>query len=606
MSIIIGIVISLAMFSVAPWVANGILPHAAGPRLRSATSLAVRAAALFVALLFVASTSFVIVSSDEVGLLKKIYLGSDLDKSRIIALDGEKGPQADILGPGFHFRLLLNVLYEVDKVPVVEVPEGKYGYLVASDGAPLRPGQTFADAFADNLKDRMLDADTFLKNGGQRGPQVTVLTPGRYRLNTYLWKVALADSTAIPTGQVGVVKSNAESSVNFSTLKAPAPKDCTPTVTKSATGAALPVPLVPVGCIGIWDKPILPGAYYINRAVYDVHVIDTRVQAWMYQGGFTQRIVDLTVDAEGNIQQKERAVDIPEPQESADRAIAVKIEGYTIYQQARVLVEVPAENAPYVLASVGDLEKVEDRIMTPSIQSTVRNLSGQFITVSEPLFDEKTGKYQRDADGNVVTRTVTRPILPLDFIERRDVLQTKVSSLIRDEGKKAGVEIKEVLFLEPDLPPEILIPRKRQQLAIQMVETLNQEQKAQEQRIAKERAAATANQQASLVTSQIEVQRSEQYKIERQNRGDADRDYLEALAQGQKAQALVLGEDRVMLLTLAEKILDALKEKPELVALMGKLVPNTVVTGGGSDGLAGAAAILRSAVGGNEEPPKQP
>jgi len=366
------------------------------------------------------------------------------------------------------------------------------------------------------------------------------------------------------------------------------------------------VPLVPVGCIGIWDKPILPGAYYINRAVYDVHVIDTRVQAWMYQGGFTQRIVDLTVDAEGNIQQKERAVDIPEPQESADRAIAVKIEGYTIYQQARVLVEVPAENAPYVLASVGDLEKVEDRIMTPSIQSTVRNLSGQFITVSEPLFDEKTGKYQRDADGNVVTRTVTRPILPLDFIERRDVLQTKVSSLIRDEGKKAGVEIKEVLFLEPDLPPEILIPRKRQQLAIQMVETLNQEQKAQEQRIAKERAAATANQQASLVTSQIEVQRSEQYKIERQNRGDADRDYLEALAQGQKAQALVLGEDRVMLLTLAEKILDALKEKPELVALMGKLVPNTVVTGGGSDGLAGAAAILRSAVGGNEEPPKQP
>ena len=45
------------------------------------------------------SRSFVIVDANEVGHLKRIYLAADLPPGAIIAANGEKGPQAEILGP---------------------------------------------------------------------------------------------------------------------------------------------------------------------------------------------------------------------------------------------------------------------------------------------------------------------------------------------------------------------------------------------------------------------------------------------------------------------------------------------------------------------------
>ena len=47
------------------------------------------------------------------------------------------------------------------------------------------------------------------------------------------------------------------------------------------------------------------------------------------------------------------------------------------------------------------------------------------------------------------------------------------------------------------------------------------------------------------------------------------------------------------MLQALEKVLGSLEREPNLVALMGKLVPNTVVTG---SGLEGAAAILGDAM----------
>ena len=91
---------------------------------------------------FLASTSFVLVAADKVGHLKRVYLAADLPPGRIIALPGEKGPQAEILGPGFHFRPLLNVLYDVEERDVVQIPEGYYGQITTLDGAPMPEGMS--------------------------------------------------------------------------------------------------------------------------------------------------------------------------------------------------------------------------------------------------------------------------------------------------------------------------------------------------------------------------------------------------------------------------------------------------------------------------------
>jgi hypothetical protein len=104
---------------------------------------------------------------------------------------------------------------------------------------------------------------------------------------------------------------------------------------------------------------------------------------------------------------------------------------------------------------------------------------------------------------------------------------------------------------------------------------------------------ATADEQPRLVASQIAVQVANQREAERAALGRAERQYLEELARGQKAQADVLGQDRVAMLQGLDKLLTTLEHKPEIVGLISRLVPHTVV--GGDGGLAGAAAILGNA-----------
>ena len=86
---------------------------------------AIRVASILVALALIVATSFVIIDADKVGHMKRVFGGKSMKPGQIIALTGEMGPQAEILPPGFQFRLLLNVLYDVEDVAVVDVPVGR-------------------------------------------------------------------------------------------------------------------------------------------------------------------------------------------------------------------------------------------------------------------------------------------------------------------------------------------------------------------------------------------------------------------------------------------------------------------------------------------------
>jgi hypothetical protein len=525
-----------------------------------------------------ASTSFVFIDANKVGHLKRIYGYKELPPGRIIALDGQKGPQAQILGPGFHMIPLVQVLYTVEQHDIVRVPEGFYGEIVAIDGVPMPDGMFIAPAIPDKDVAAMLQAENFLTRGGHRGPQETVLKPGDYRLNRYLFNVRLdkdTRATVIPAGHVGVVKSNVFKPTT----------QCVEEEVKAADGAiegALSVPLVPVGCIGIWKEPLLPGAYYLNRKAYEVTLVDTRVKTWEYKGGYTRRIIDLSVDQQGNIRQTERAEVQPVTKESADRAVFVKVEGWDIPQELRVLVQVNPKNAPIVVGAVGGLEEIEDRILTPVIRSIVRSVTGSEIELPDPSDPSKR---------------IRRQTRVLDLIDNRDALEQTIETAVKREGRKAGVDIQEIRLGEPSIPPELLVSRLREQLAEQLMRAYERETTAQSKRIETEQARATANEQPRLVESQIAVLVAGQREKERATLGRAERQYLEELARGQQAQALVLGQDRVAVLQALEKVLSSLEKKPELVGLVGRLVPQVVVGGEGGGGLAGAAAILSGVMG---------
>jgi hypothetical protein len=118
-----------------------------------------RAIGVVIILIAFASTSFVFVPDGHVGHLFRVYGGGSLTDGRIVAANGENGPQAEVFTPGFHARALLNLIYTVDTdKEEVTIQQGKVGVLTARDGAPLRSGQAFADPFPPKYGYQMLDA----------------------------------------------------------------------------------------------------------------------------------------------------------------------------------------------------------------------------------------------------------------------------------------------------------------------------------------------------------------------------------------------------------------------------------------------------------------
>jgi hypothetical protein len=592
------------MFVLLLWIVIGVVLIFAGPaalapylgRNQALVNGALRLGGLLIVIYAVASTSYVHVPDGHLGQLFRVYGGGSLAGGKIVAVNGENGPQARILTPGFHLELLVNVLYQVDTSQKEDqVPAGKVGVLIAKDGAALRPGQAFADPFPSRLGYDMLDAEIFLKNGGQRGPQLTVLAPGKYRINHYLWDVQLRNAKEIAAGYVGVVKSNIWADIDFGTLKANKPANCA-VVKRADTGDSnvqrLAAPLVPVGCVGVWAKSLPPGKYYFNPDAFSVTDIDTKAQVWTYAGGYRRATIALTVDSKGEIQQKRVEEDVPVSRDYADRAVFVKMEGWDVPLELRVVAQVSPDDAPCVVAGVGTLKQVEDRVLTPSIRAIARDVAGGTYEVTEPKLDTN-GRPVLDSDGKPIIVTVNRPTRVLDLINQRPLIEGEIERRIRPEGAKSCVTIREVRLGEPAIPPELLVAVRRQQLASQLQAAFIQEQAAQEKRINSEKAKATADKQGDLVQAEIGVQRSVLNAQAARNEGQGERDKLTMIAEGQKEQKEVLGTEATVRLRQFELALDKIfgfaNAHPEVLtaALSNaqKFVPNIQVgTEGGSVG----------------------
>lgn len=147
----------------------------------------------------------VIIPEDKIGLVTKKFalMGAhkELPSGRIIAIQGEAGYQAQTLAPGLYFWKWI-WQYEITLQPLMVVPEGSIGLIMAKDGAPLRKGAVLARQVDCQM---FQDAVAFLDNGGQKGRQAAFLTPGTYRINTFLFDVSFAKMTRINENMVGIV-----------------------------------------------------------------------------------------------------------------------------------------------------------------------------------------------------------------------------------------------------------------------------------------------------------------------------------------------------------------------------------------------------------------
>jgi len=128
--------------------------------------------AVFLAVLILPSIR--IIGPTQVGLVIKRFSLKKLSEDDPIAFRGEAGYQAELLMPGWRFKIWL--IYKVEKHPWVQIPAGKIGVVVAQLGKPLPTGAK--SAVYRKEMENFSSLEKFLKNEGQKGVQRPVLPPG--------------------------------------------------------------------------------------------------------------------------------------------------------------------------------------------------------------------------------------------------------------------------------------------------------------------------------------------------------------------------------------------------------------------------------------------
>lgn len=493
-----------------------------------------------IGLMFAMMTSTLNVPADKIAILTRTYMAANLPAGRVMMVDKDgttfKGPQPQYITEGFHIIPLVEFLNDVEYVEVVNVPQNHYLKLVAKEGKPLPAGHFMAPEWEQSADD-MLRPEFFLNNGGYKGAQLTILPPGKYPIHTGLWSYKVGDATTVKTGEVAVIRSNVDASAKCDTI-----------ADKQSKAGDISTVLVPRGCKGIWEEALSPGRYYLHDDAFTATIISTRAVSWKYKGGYTARQVNLSVGKDGSIVQKEVKTEIAVLDDYADEAVEVRTkDGQTVPVEVRVQAQVTPQNAPRVVAGVGSMEAVEDRIVAPVVADILRQVGGQ-----------------TDA---------------LDLINKRSEIVEGIEKAIIPEAAKAGVTITEARLDNIVLPPELLLPQRRNQLATSLKTTYEQESLAAKERAKAEKENAIADQQATLVEAEMAKQAA---KL----RGEGERDRLVEIAKGQAKQVAVIGRENTVRLQEQKQVLEILAKNPELVK-----VPMISVQGNGSS-LEGAAAIL--------------
>ena len=245
-SIVVGLGLAIAVI-----VASQKVPATRGPGV---------IAALIIVVMSVLFSSLRYVGESDVGIVVKNAMGPRLPAGKIIATEGEMGPQARVLPPGWHLWYW-PVIFDIDTVRIIQISDGMVGLMTTTDGEPLPPDVIYAPEWSQEEFRGMLNAEYFLTDGGgYKGPQASVLKPGNYRLNTRLFDVVIVPLTDIEQATVGVVKSNVGEAVT------------------DIRGGGI----VERGQRGIWRQPLLPQKYYLHSGAFQVTVVSTEAKVVRY------------------------------------------------------------------------------------------------------------------------------------------------------------------------------------------------------------------------------------------------------------------------------------------------------------------------------------
>jgi regulator of protease activity HflC (stomatin/prohibitin superfamily) len=499
----------------------------------------------------VATSSVTYVPSDKVGIVYKNALGSALPGGKIISVNGEMGVQADVLAPGWHLGYW-PVLFTVNNVDLIEIRSDDVGLIEASDGVPLEGDQLFAPDFKTDEFQQMLDARYFLTTGkGFKGKQASVLKPGKYRLNTELFRVTMVKQTEIVPGEIGVLKANygKAPSLLLARPKPPAGDASNPTDVAAAADelAIEEIKFASDGERGIRAAVLTPGKYALNTDAYTV------TEMWT-----TQMIAHYTAaGAEVNPTTKPKSgkSQAPAPEE---REITVRTsDGFTFPVDVRIEYLVTPADAPLVVAKLGDDEG--DRFRN-ALNSAVR----------------------------AIFRNNAESVRALDYVQQRSHQESQSLGMLRGQMARFGVTVTAVRIgnVGDELSLGTLLKTQTdRELAKQEQMTFQEQQKAANQKKELSRATQEAEEEKKLATATYEVKIADESQKKKviEARAEAESTKIKATAQAEayKQIAEQIGKSNAALI--------------EVLKIVGErnivITPRIMVSGQGRDGASRDGAI---------------
>lgn len=546
-----------------------------------------------------------VIPEDCIGVInKKFVLFGDnkaLPDGKIIALRGEAGFQADTLAPGLYFRYW-PWQFDVQKVPLTTVKEGYIGVVETRDGTPLTNGRVLGkkvdcDAFQN--------ARAFLEKGGERGPQMTIIPPGTYRINNALFTVVLEKVTDIADNMVGVITTKEGASLPSGDIAG-----------KEFPGHNLfqdaQAFIDAGGFKGLQEQVILAGRYFINPRFATVDP-KPMTQVPIANAGVVISYVgnvgtDVTGDdfKHGNLVGKNEKGVSSEPLdpgkypvnpythkvESVPTANVVlnwasgktesheldknlstitvrSKDGFTFNLDVSQIIHIPRNDAPKVIARFGSVANLVTQVLEPIIGNYFRNAAQE-----SDVIDFLTGRQER--------QTAARDKISAALLEYNVVA---VDTLIGD--------------IVP--PVELMKTLTDRKIAEQEQITFGTQKLAQVTRKELEQATAQADTQASVVTAErsveiaefnanaaIETAKGEAEAKTINAKADAEVLIVVGKAEGEKVTAVGTAEAAVIQLKTDAVGKDnyATIESVRALSLSGQaLVPEIIAGGGsGSDG----------------------
>ncbi len=549
----------------------------------------------------------IIIPQDSVGIVDKkfVLVGSNrtLPDGRIVALNGEAGIQADTLAPGIHY-FKWPWQFEIRVVKFTTIEEGNVGVVEASDGNPLVAGRVLARRVDC---DSFQNARAFLSDGGERGPQITIIPPGTYRINRALFSIETVSVLEIDDNKVGIVTT----------------REGQPLVTGEIAGREVSghslfqdgqAFLDGGGFKGLQEQVMLAGRYFINPRFATVEVKDMTVVPIANVGVVIAYVGTAGVDLSGDGFKHGNLVSRGQKGVWAEALDPGK---YPINPYTHKVEVVPTANVVLNWATT----KSEAHMLDERLSSiTVRSSDGfpYNLDVSQIIHIPRTDAPKVIARFGSVANLVTQVLEPtignyfrnaaqgsdvIDFLKNRVQRQEEARAAIKSALDEYNVGAVNTLIGDIAPPEQLMKTLTDRKLAEQERITYGTQREAEEVRKSLQQATAQADTQPGVVRAERDVEIAEfnAKASVKKAEGDAksktinaDADarvtQLNGDAEAGKIRAIGTSEADVIKLKIAsmESGNYALIETAKALAGSGfKLVPD-IIAGGGEGGQGGS------------------